>query len=73
MCIRDRHHSVVVALQTGDQQAAHARDAVQAFDVDGADDGVQEGGGNVLHQRHHGVAEYVVQGDICLLYTSRCV
>ena len=57
-----------MALHTGDQQAAHARDAVQAFDVDGADDGVQECGGNVLHQRHHGVAEYVVQGDIVLAH-----
>ena len=58
------HHRVVVALDTGDQQAAHARDAVEALDIDRADHSVQEGGGNILHQRHHCVAEDVAQGDV---------
>ena len=62
------HHRVVVALDTGDQQAAHARDAVEALDVDGADHSVQEGGGNILHQRHHCVAEDVAQGDVVLTH-----
>ena len=53
---------------TGDQQAAHAGDGIQALDVDGADHSVQEGRGNILHQRHHGVAEDVAQGDVALAH-----
>ena len=53
-------------LHAGDQQPAHAGDAVQALDVDGAHHRVQKGRGDVLDQRDHGVAEDVPQGDAVL-------
>ena len=58
------HHGVVVALHTGDQQPAHAGDAVQALDVDGTHHGIEKRRGDILHQRHHGVAEHMMQRDI---------
>ena len=53
-----------MALHTGDQQPAHAGDAVQALDVDRTHHCVEERRGDILHQRHHGVAEHMVQRDI---------